>query len=147
MICSLNICNNTKNDSAQSYLRKMLLRRLSLLFSNDDSVAATVRRPEEHLFGIILKYRTFFVFVNVAMNYICKQVKILRLFKFHHHWFSAKEFTDWWIHMTYQKSYQYLMCSFVPTCRGWSNCKFGKKNPKVNLIVIKEWPKNTLPPF
>ena len=32
---SLNICNYTKNDSSQSYLGKMLLRRLSLLFSND----------------------------------------------------------------------------------------------------------------
>ena len=32
---SLNICNYTKNDSAQSYLRKMLLRGLSLVFSND----------------------------------------------------------------------------------------------------------------
>ena len=32
---SLNICNYTKNDSAQSYLRKMRLRGLSLLFSND----------------------------------------------------------------------------------------------------------------
>ena len=33
--CSLNICNYTKNDSAQRYLRKMRLRGLSLLFSND----------------------------------------------------------------------------------------------------------------
>ena len=33
--CSLNIYNYTKNDSAQSYLRKMRLRGLSLLFSND----------------------------------------------------------------------------------------------------------------
>ena len=35
---SLNICDYTKNDSAQSYLRKMLLRGLSLLFSNDGQV-------------------------------------------------------------------------------------------------------------
>ena len=31
---SLNICNYTENCSGQSYLRKMLLRGLSLLFSN-----------------------------------------------------------------------------------------------------------------
>ena len=32
---SLNICNYAKNDSAQSYLLKMLLRGLSLLSSKD----------------------------------------------------------------------------------------------------------------
>ena len=31
------------------------------------------------------------------MNYICKQVKVLRLFKFRHHWCSAKELIDGWI--------------------------------------------------
>ena len=38
--------------------------------------------------------------------------------------------------------------SFIPICMGseWeggSNCQFGGKNPQVNLIIGREWPKNT----
>ena len=38
--------------------------------------------------------------------------------------------------------------SFVPICMGseWeggSNCQFGGKNPQVNLIIGREWPRNT----
>ena len=47
--------------------------------------------------------------------------------------------------MTYLKSYEHLMYSFVSNCRGWSNCKFWEKNPQVHLIISKEWPKPPLP--
>ena len=43
--------------------------------------------------------------------------------------------------MTYLKSDEYLMYSFVPNCRGWLNCKFWKKNSQVHLVISKEWPK------
>ena len=47
--------------------------------------------------------------------------------------------------MTYLKSYEHLMYSFVPNCTGRSNCKFWEKNPQVYLIISKEWP-NPAPP-
>ena len=37
------------------------------------------------------------------MNYICKQVKALSLFKFRHHWFSAREFTNSWTGRTFSQ--------------------------------------------
>ena len=44
------------------------------------------------------------------------------------------------------QSYERLMYSFVPNCRGWSNCKFWEKNPQVHLIISNEWPTHALSP-
>ena len=94
---SLNICHYTKNNSAQSYLWKMLLKHFLSCFLTMARWLLLSR------LWIILKYRTFFVSLNFAMNYICKQVKTLRLFKFHGHLLFAKEFIDWWIRETFTR--------------------------------------------
>ena len=110
---SLNICHYIKNNSAQSYLWKMLLklflscfltmaRWLLLCVVLRDIFLDKLSTRMSRLW-IILKYRTFFFSLNFAMNYICKQVKILRLFKFHGHWLFAKEFIDWWIRQTFTR--------------------------------------------
>ena len=95
---SLNICNYTENGSAQSYLRKMLLIGLSLLFSKCRCAEPWGTSFLDNLSAGCLDYESLWtVSVNFAMKYIWKEVKILRLFKFRHRWFPARvqRLMDW----------------------------------------------------
>ena len=94
----LNICNYTENGSAQSYLRKMLLIGLSLLFSKCRCAEPWGTSFLDNLSAGCLDYESLWtVSVNFAMKYIWKEVKILRLFKFRHRWFPARvqRLMDW----------------------------------------------------
>ena len=95
---SLNVCNYTENGSAQSYLRKMLLIGLSLLFSKCRCAEPWGTSFLDNLSAGCLDYESLWtVSVNFAMKYIWKEVKILRLFKFRHRWFPARvqRLMDW----------------------------------------------------
>ena len=48
--------------------------------------------------------------------------------------------------MTYLKSYEHLMYSFVPNSWGWSNWKFWEKNLQIHVIISNKW-LNSPPPL